>query len=104
MSSNNTQAKGLIELSTVIDSAMNSEEVANENAFPLLFRDLIKDLHKSLNYPIEYTGIAILTAVANVIGTTAKVLKSPIGLKMEDLKLLRRSILPLLEKNVMSNF
>jgi hypothetical protein len=74
MSNSKTQAK---DLSTAIDNAMKSEAVANENpfplnAFPLLFRDVMTDLHNSLNYPIDYTGTAILTAVATAIGTTVK--------------------------------
>jgi len=43
------------------------------DAFPLLFRNLATDLSKSLKFPIDYTGMAILTAVATAVGTTAKV-------------------------------
>lgn len=65
-------------LSKVVDDAMHGGQLVNENAFPvnafpLLFKDLIIDLHTSLNFPIEYTGTAILTAIATTIGTSAKV-------------------------------
>jgi hypothetical protein len=78
MDNRKTQAKQKKELSDIIDIAMKSNELANENpfpinAFPLLFRELIVDLNTSLNYPIDYTGTAILSAVATVVGTSAKV-------------------------------
>lgn len=68
----------LNDLSNAIDTAMNTEQIATQNpfpidAFPLLFRDLVIDLSKSLNFPIDYTGTAILTAVATAVGTTVKV-------------------------------
>jgi hypothetical protein len=43
------------------------------NVFPPLFKDLIMDCNKSLNFPIDYTGTAILTAISTAIGTSAKV-------------------------------
>lgn len=43
------------------------------NVFPPLFKDLIMDCYNSLNFPIDYTGTAILTAVSTAIGTSAKV-------------------------------
>lgn len=66
------------QLSGVVENAMNSEQIATQNpfpidAFPLPFKDLVTDLNKSLNFPIDYTGTAILTAVATAVGTTAKV-------------------------------
>jgi hypothetical protein len=66
------------ELSNAIDDAMNSGLVASENQFPIdvfpkLFKDLTIDLHKSLNFPIDYTGAAILTALATVVGTSVKI-------------------------------
>jgi hypothetical protein len=65
-------------MSMAIDMAMQHEKIVNDNAFPinafpLLFKDLIIDLKKSLNYPTDYTGTAILTAIATTIGTSAKV-------------------------------
>ena len=76
--SNQPQAKGLKVLSTAIDTAMQSEVIASENpfpinAFPLRFKDLIIDLNKSLSFPIDYTGTAILTAMATIVGTSVKV-------------------------------
>ncbi len=69
---------GLDGLSDVIDKAMNSEQTPTQNlfpieVFPILFRDLATDLNKSLKFPIDYIGTAILTAVATTVGTTAKV-------------------------------
>lgn len=41
--------------------------------FPKIFQDLIIDLKDSLNFPIDYTGTAILTAISTVIGTSVKI-------------------------------
>lgn len=65
-------------LSKAVDDAMLGNEFANDiafpiDAFPLLFKDLILDLNKSLNFPLDYTGTTILTAIATTIGTSAKV-------------------------------
>jgi hypothetical protein len=75
MRNSKTQAK---QLSDAIDNAMTTEQTATLNpfpieVFPLLFRDLAKDLNTSLKFPIDYVGTAILTAVATAVGTTAKV-------------------------------
>lgn len=75
---NQNNAKGLSVLDDAIERAMSSEQTATQNpfpinSFPLLFRDVITDLNKSLNYPIDYTGTAILTAVATICGTTVKI-------------------------------
>ena len=73
---NSKQQEGA--LSKVIECAMQGNEFVNDNAFPvdafpLLFKDLIIDLKKSLNFPTDYTGTAILTAIATTIGTSAKI-------------------------------
>lgn len=65
-------------LSKAVDDAMLGNEFTNDiafpiDAFPLLFKDLILDLNKSLNFPLDYTGTTILTAIATTIGTSAKV-------------------------------
>ncbi|MBC7524740.1 MAG: DUF3987 domain-containing protein [Flavobacterium sp.] len=65
-------------LSDAIDTAMNSVVVSSENQFPIdvfpkIFNNLIIDLNKSLNFPIDYTGTAILSAVATVVGTSVKI-------------------------------
>ena len=78
MSNSIPLAKDKTDLSNLINDAMNSKAIAEENsfpiqAFPIPFRDLITDLNKSLNFNIDYTGTAILTAVATALGTTAKV-------------------------------
>ena len=75
MKDSKPQAK---QLSDAIDNAMTTDQTATLNpfpidVFPLLFRDLAKDLNTSLKFPIDYVGTAILTAVATAIGTTAKV-------------------------------
>jgi hypothetical protein len=75
MKDSKPQAK---QLSDAIDNAMTTEQTATLNpfpidVFPLLFRDLAKDLNTSLKFPIDYVGTAILTAVATAVGTTAKV-------------------------------
>lgn len=56
----------------------NCENLANENLFPVnvlpsTFSKLVNGLNESLKFPIDYTGTAILTAMATAIGTTAKV-------------------------------
>lgn len=84
MNSNNTsnpkddlQNKSLLSLSKGIDDSMQCETLANDNpfpidAFPQLFSDFIVDLNKSLKFPHDYTGTAILTAISCAVGTTAK--------------------------------
>ncbi|WP_222609781.1 hypothetical protein, partial [Flavobacterium psychrophilum] len=67
--SKDTKTIGLKGLDTAIDNAMNSIPVSSENQFPIevfpkLFKDLVIDLNKSLNFPIDYTGTAVLTAMA----------------------------------------
>lgn len=76
---NDIRLSTLSDLSNVIDTAMNIEEIATQNpfpidAFPSHFRDLVIDLSKALRYPVDYTGTAILTAVATAVGTTSKVM------------------------------
>ena len=90
MNSNNTsnpkddlQNKSLLSLSKGIDDSMQCETLANDNpfpidAFPQLFSDFIVDLNKSLKFPHDYTGTAILTAISCAVGTTAK-LKVKVG-------------------------
>jgi hypothetical protein len=39
--------------------------------FPELFRDIIIDANKALNFEMDYTGVAILSAVSTVVGTSA---------------------------------
>lgn len=59
-----------------IVNTVNDEIIENRfpiEVFPSLFRDLVIDLKESLNFPIDYTATAILTAIATMIGTSAKV-------------------------------
>ena len=65
-------------LRDAVDIAMNSVVVSTENQFPIdifpkIFKNLIIDLNKSLNFPIDYTGTSILTAVSTVVGTSVKI-------------------------------
>ena len=71
------QSESLLRLSNAIDDSMKCETLANDNpfpidAFPQLFSDLIVDLSKSLRFPHDYTGTAILTAISCAVGTTVK--------------------------------
>jgi hypothetical protein len=61
-----------------INQSDNYEKSASYNPFPVdifptTFRNLINGLNDSLKFPVDYTGTAILTAMATAIGTTAKV-------------------------------
>jgi hypothetical protein len=52
---------------------------SNKNPFPIevfphLFRDYAIDLKETVNFPIDYTGTALLTAAATATGTNFKVL------------------------------
>lgn len=65
-------------LSSEVDKAMNEVVISSENqfpidAFPKVFKDVIFDLNQSLNFPIDYTGTAILTAFATIVGTSVKI-------------------------------
>jgi hypothetical protein len=81
MNSNNPkddfQNESLLSLSKAIDDSMQCETLANDNpfpidAFPKLFSDFIVDLNKSLKFPHDYTGTAILTAISCAVGTRVK--------------------------------
>jgi hypothetical protein len=74
----NFSTAGLNSLSNAIEVSMNNVTPESDNAFPInvfppMFETLIDGLHKSLKYPIDYTGTAILTAISTMMGTTAKV-------------------------------
>lgn len=78
MKNSKTHTQGLDELSKSINDSMKCETLANDNPFPIdvfpkLFIDLIVDLNKSLKFPHDYTGTAILTAISCAVGTTVKV-------------------------------
>jgi len=45
--------------------------------FPSFFKELTIELNKSLNYPIDYTGTALLTAISVTIGTSVRVEVKP---------------------------
>lgn len=48
-------------------------EIFPIDVFPSPFHELLKETERTLNFPIEYTGTALLTAVAAAIGKSAKV-------------------------------
>ncbi|MCF8423926.1 MAG: DUF3987 domain-containing protein [Bacteroidia bacterium] len=62
-----------IDFNTIENEVNVDDNIFPTDVFPTIFKDLIFDLKKSLNFPTDYTGTAILTAIAATIGTTAKV-------------------------------
>lgn len=48
-------------------------EIFPIDVFPSPFYELIKETERTLNFPPEYTGTAILTAVATAIGKSARI-------------------------------
>jgi hypothetical protein len=73
---NTTQATNLneaVDFNTIeTDTQINTNDFP-VNSLPPIFKDVVIDLKESLNFPIDYTGAAILTAVATIIGTSAKI-------------------------------
>ncbi|HEY8659400.1 MAG TPA: DUF3987 domain-containing protein [Hanamia sp.] len=54
------------------------EELTNGESFPIEvfpspFYELIKETERTLNFPIDYTGTSIITAIAAAIGKSAKI-------------------------------
>lgn len=41
--------------------------------FPAIFKELIENLNVALNFPIDYSGTAVLVAISTAVGTTRKV-------------------------------
>jgi len=62
-----------IDFNTIENEVNVDDNIFPTDVFPPIFKDLIFDLKKSLNFPIDYTGTAILTALSTAIGTSAKV-------------------------------
>jgi len=56
---------------TLNDAAYNPFPV---EIFPSPFREFILETEKALNYPIDYTGMAILSAVSTAIGKSAQLM------------------------------
>ena len=56
---------------SVMDTGDNPFPV---DIFPSPFKELIIETNKALNYPVDYTGTAILTAVSTAIGKSAKLM------------------------------
>ena len=60
-----------------ISNLLSNQDV-NANPFPVHifpspFRELIIETNEALNFPIDYTGIAVITAVSTAIGKSSKV-------------------------------
>jgi hypothetical protein len=53
-------------ISSVIEMELNEFPI---NAFPSLFKNYVVDLKNSLNFPLDYTAVSVLTAVSTAIGT-----------------------------------
>src|ERR1035437_9377914 len=64
------------EQSTLLQQGEKAAEIkANKfpvEIFPSLFQELINECNKSLNFPTDYTGTAIIAAVSTAIGKSAK--------------------------------
>lgn len=65
----NDTAQTLLQLKEDKEATENKFPV---NVFPPLFRDLIEDCNKSLNFPNDYTGTAIIAAISTAIGKSCK--------------------------------
>jgi hypothetical protein len=79
---NKTLTSGIEDLSAAIDEAMDDEVITEEilvenpfptHVFPSTFASIIVDLNKTMNYPEDYTGTALLTAMATTVGTSARI-------------------------------
>jgi hypothetical protein len=80
---NGTIAEKKMVLKQTIDASMSYhgnnqiEKDPNENKFPIdiipsPFKELITECERSLNFPVDYTGIAVITAISIAIGKSAK--------------------------------
>ncbi|CAN5661095.1 hypothetical protein BH10BAC3_BH10BAC3_16170 [soil metagenome] len=56
---------------TVADQKANKFPV---EIFPSLFQELIVECNRALNFPIDYTGVAILSACSAIIGKSSKLI------------------------------
>ena len=61
------------QLNTIVSESPGDPNDFPTEVFPKLFRDFINDCYTSLNFPKDYTGIAVITAVATAAGTGVKV-------------------------------
>ncbi|MDQ6756270.1 MAG: YfjI family protein [Bacteroidota bacterium] len=64
------------EADTLLQQAEKENEIKTNKfpveIFPSFFQELINECNKSLNFPIDYTGTAIIAAVSTAIGKSAK--------------------------------
>lgn len=66
---NNAKAKQNDTIEAILNESENKFPI---HAFPDLFKAYALDLQKTLNYPIDYTATAVLTAVATAAGGNVK--------------------------------
>lgn len=66
-----TNLKQPIDLNTIESEKLTIDNNFPIHVFPTLFKGLTIDLKDTLNFPIDYTGTAILSAISTAIGTTA---------------------------------
>lgn len=57
----------------MLDNENKEHNLFPIDVFPSFFRELTVELKKSLNYPVDYTGTALLVAVSTAIGTSVKI-------------------------------
>jgi hypothetical protein len=69
----NISANDLLDIPKILSLKAVSDNPFPVNIFPSPFRELIIETNKALNFPIDYTGTAVLTAISTAIGKSAKV-------------------------------
>lgn len=55
------------------DKDFDCDNLFPSHIFPSFFGSIITDLNKTLNFPEDYTGTALLAAISTVVGTSAKI-------------------------------
>jgi hypothetical protein len=68
----NQIAKSLFQ-STPLKQGNEIENIFPVEVFPPSFQDLINECNSSLNFPTDYTGTSIISAISTAIGKSAKV-------------------------------
>ena len=69
----NISANDLRDIPNILSLKDAADNPFPVDIFPSPFRELIIETNKSLNFPVDYTGTAILTAISTAIGKSAKV-------------------------------
>lgn len=68
----NISAEILRAIPNILSEAIDGDNPFPVDIFPSPFRELIIETNKALNYPVDYTGTVIITAVSTAIGKSAK--------------------------------